>query len=177
MAERDPRIDAFVASLEKRVTDRAAMAALRRQAGKPPGTAMEAHRYVAWATQGDRPSWRDDTLYILAGLFALWHQGKDKVETNGVARNLGGSLRKLARDEKGTVTEDRLESVGRRFAALLNSHRDELYIHLRHAVSLLKNKAVPVDWRRLLADLRGWNWPSRSVQRAWAREFWKEEKQ
>jgi CRISPR system Cascade subunit CasB len=63
-------------------------------------------------------------------------------------------------------------SVERRFTALLDCHADELPGHLRHAVSLLKSKGVPVDWRVLLADVQWWGHGDRFVQREWAREFW-----
>jgi CRISPR system Cascade subunit CasB len=55
---------------------------------------------------------------------------------------------------------------------LLNSHVDELSRHLRHAVGLLKSREVPVDWVQLLHDIPRWDYPSRRVQRDWARAFW-----
>jgi CRISPR system Cascade subunit CasB len=64
------------------------------------------------------------------------------------------------------------EAVERRFVALLNAHPEDLDKHLRHAVSLLKAHEIPVDWLRLLGDLRGWGNPERYVQRNWARAFW-----
>ena len=64
------------------------------------------------------------------------------------------------------------ESVDRRFTVLLGANREDLPQHLRHAVSLLKSKDVPVDWARLLDDLKWWDDDDRRVQRRWAKAFW-----
>ena len=154
----------FISRLEKleREEDRAALAALRRGLGKPPGTAIETHPYVMPYTTGmhDKDA---DAYYIVATLFGLypcqsWRSGASKAKNN-----LGASLALL----KGES-----DSTEKRFVALLNTHSDDLPDHLRQAISLLKSKDAPVNWLQLLKDIKGWNYESRSVQRDWAKGFW-----
>jgi CRISPR system Cascade subunit CasB len=167
---------AFVARLETLVEreDRGALAALRRGLGKPPGTVPEMCPLVEPWLSGDPDPWRDDPYYIVAALFAFWHQGARAAAAEaGPPRSLGASERRLGFDEDGKWSEDRFKGVERRFVALLNCHRDDLHVHLRHCVGLLRSKAIPVDWAQLLADIRGWDSPRRAVQRDWAKAFWR----
>lgn len=144
--------------------DRGALAALRRGVGKPPGTAMEMHRYVALFLPPGPPRRQEDVYYLVAALFAYWHQGEIAVEAHP-PDNLGASLARLQTPEIGS-------SLELRFTALLKSHRDDLPAHLRQAVGLLRAKGVPVHWRHLWRDLRHWDHEDDWVQRSWARSFW-----
>jgi CRISPR type I-E-associated protein CasB/Cse2 len=166
MSKHGDRPAAFVASLEELVRrrDRAALAALRRGLGKPPGAAPELHRYVVpWLLTP--ASHRDADYYLVAALFADWHQGeRTPARWEG---SLGQSFRSLAAQMGGGT-----DGVERRFRGILACHRDDLPQHLRHAVSLLRTHAVPVDWVRLLTDLPRWDHLDRPVQRRWARDFW-----
>lgn len=172
-------IDRFIEHLERQVRarDRGALAALRRGLGRPPGAASEMHRYVVpWlpadSTDSDAARW-----YLVASLFALWHQGIDDVAT--WRGGFGTSFRQLAntrrdgagmpRDGNGSGDDPAVE---KRFMALLASHREDLAEHLRHGVSLLRAEGVGVDWRQLLRDLAWWDSDDRFVQRRWARDFW-----
>ena len=163
-ADRDESFVRFLEELAGR-DDRAALAALRRGLGKPPGSAAEMHRYVVpWLGQHS-PPWQDDCLYMVAALFAH-HPANWQAADESELRNFGASFAVLQRKP------DSSESVEKRFVALLNCHRDELFPHLRHAVSILKSKEVRVDWLRLLKDIRSWDSESRYVQRAWSKAFW-----
>ena len=142
--------------------DRGALAALRRGLGKPPGTAMEMHRYVVPFLPRGRP-WEEDVYYLVAALFAYWHQGETTVAAHP-PENLGASLSRLRSDSSA--------SIEMRFTALLKSHRDDLPSHLRQGVGLLKAKEVPVHWRNLCRDLRHWDHEDGWVQRSWAKSFW-----
>jgi CRISPR system Cascade subunit CasB len=142
--------------------DRSAMAALRRGLGKPPGTVLDMHRYVAPFLPRGRP-WEEDVYYLVAALFAYWHQGETTVAAHP-PDNLGASLASL-RSGSGS-------SIEMRFTALLKSHRDDLPSHLRQAVGLLKAKQIPVNWRNLCRDLAYWGHEKSWVQRSWARSFW-----
>ena len=125
---------AFVARLETLVEreDRGALAALRRGLGKPPGTVPEMCPLVEPWLSGDPDPWRDDPYYIVAALFAFWHQGARAAAAEaGPPRSLGASERRLGFDEDGKWSEDRFKGVERRFVALLNCHRDDLHVHLR----------------------------------------------
>jgi len=68
------------------------------------------------------------------------------------------------------------ESVSRRLAIVLDSHRDELPFRLRQAVGLVRSYECPIDWSRLLDDLLRWDDPRRRVQKAWARTFFGSDK-
>jgi len=168
--KRDQFADAFIARLEKLIEkeDRGALATLRRGLAKE--IAFEIYRFMPF-----RPEvWQEDAALLVGPLFALWHQGKDKVMNAGEDGNLGTSMLALvnAIAREGTDREDAMKSVERRFGALLNCHADDLKLHLRHAVSRLKSKEVPVNWRLLLRHVQQWSHEDRWVQREWARSFW-----
>ena len=157
----------FAAYLKSLIDDerRDALAALRRALGRRPGEVFDPCPYVdPWL--GSEPTRRDeDAHYLVAALFGL-HQGAWQPE--GDQRdptNLGASFARLRAEVESA-------SVERRFVALLNCHRDDLPDHLRHAISLLKSKEIPIDWAQLLHDVRGWDRVGRDVQREWARAFW-----
>ena len=157
----------YLLGLEER-RDQGALAALRRGLGRMPGTAPEMHRYVAPWSNGESSRWMEDVFYIVAALFAFHpiHWSRDNVARS----NLGDSFARLRHAEG--VSE---EGVERRFTGLLSVHVEDLHVHLRHAVSLLKAKAIPIDWVRLLDDLKYWGHEDRLTQRNWARAFWRVE--
>lgn len=144
---------------------RAALAALRRGLGRPPGEAVEMHRYVVKWLPRDAPQWQEDAYYLVASLFASHPMSWPSQPGEVGPTNLGASFARL-------LGNDGEESVERRFTAMLNCRGEDLHVHLRHAVSLLKSRDVAVDWARLLRDLQQWHWEDRPVQRTWARAFW-----
>jgi CRISPR system Cascade subunit CasB len=161
---------AFVAFLDALVrnNDRATLAALRRARGRSP-TATPAYRYVMPRVAEDANAFereREEEIYLLvAGLFAFHQLSWAADHSQKGYTNFGASMARLA-----SVTEG--AGVERRMTALLACSFDDLRQHLRQAVSLLKTKQIPVDWMRLIGDLRRWNSEERSVQREWARAFW-----
>ena len=166
--QRSSRDERFISALQHLVTndDRAALAALRRGLGQRPGETMELYPYVVPYTQGLQYTSDENAYYIIASLVGLyptpgWQRSDGKQLTN-----LGASLA-LLKDDSG-------DSLERRFVALLNAHADYLPEHLRQAVSLLKSKDKPVNWLRLLRDLKQWDREDRRVQRLWAKGFWRE---
>lgn len=162
---KDQRFVEFLQGLVER-KERGALAALRRGLGRPPGEAPEMHCHVAHWAAGEKPRWREDVYYLVAALFA-YHPVQWNTQ-NGQS-NLGASFARLKK-------ADGISPVGieRRFTALLSAHVEDLHIHLRHAMSLLKSKDVPIDWIRLLRNLRLWGHEDRWVQRDWAKAFWGE---
>jgi CRISPR system Cascade subunit CasB len=145
-----------------------ALAALRRGLGKPSADASEMFPYVV-PFIGDHMSLRrQDDYFLVASLFAahqiIWPHPSEQQHA-GERTNLGASFHRLAIAVNSS-------SIEQRFVALLNAEREDLPDHLRHAISLLKSRDIPVDWLQLLLDLRGWDWDSRSVQRSWALAFW-----
>jgi len=149
----------FIRYLDSLREDRAALAALRRGLGQPPGTVADMYRYVVPWLSDDTPRWREAAFYTVAALFAYHPQ-------SGGSGNMG---RHFAR-ARGLLGDD--TAIERRFTVLLSAHADDLPFGLRQAVSFLKSKEVPVNWQQLLADILNWRHPDGFVQRRWARGFW-----
>lgn len=149
--------DRFIDHLEqlRARDDRGALANLRRGVGHPPGTVSAMYPLVVpWVPE---QQYAEDAAFVVAALFALHPLA-------GGQGTLGAAFARVGETS---------DSTEQRFVALLNCHRDNLPDYLRHAISLLRSKEVPVDWRRLLQDVLGWDHDSRYVQRAWARDFWR----
>src|SRR5574340_188009 len=149
----------FIVYLYSLKDNRGAMAALRRGLGQPPGAVPEMFPYVVPWLPGFSKSFSDAAHYLIASLYA-YHP----LETS--TGNLGAHLRATIKDENSE------KATERRFVTLLNCHRDDLGLHLRHAVSYLKSKDQPVCWDQLFDDLWYWDHPDHFVQRDWANGFW-----
>jgi len=140
--------------------DSAALARLRRGLNHPPGTCSEMLPYVVPFL----PEQGAHEIYLLvASLFAL-HPPTD----SRPGLSIGAAIYAVwkARGE--------IESIEKRFVALLNAHGDDLPHHLRQIIGLIKaqQNPVPLDYRSLLKHLFNWNAPDRWVQMCWARDFW-----
>ena len=135
--------------------DRAALAALRRGLGKPPGTEPEMYRYIVPLLPENPPPWQEKAFYLIASLFASH-------PVSAAKGNLGNHLAQA----RGENNADALE---RRFTALLSAHPDDLPNYLRQTISLLKSKDVPVNWDQLLNDVMWWN---DNTRKRWATSFW-----
>ena len=151
--------------------DRGSLASLRRGLGQPPGTVMEVSRVVEHMLDEDDPPWTRDTMYVVAPLFALHrlpYEGKRD-------SNMGDHFRALVGESEEPPT-----NVERRFMALLSSEPDDLPDTLRQAVSLLKSKDVPVNWRKLSDDVQAWlregatgEAARQEIRLRWSRQFWR----
>lgn len=161
---------AFVESLEDLVKkgDRAGLATLRKGLGKEPGTVTEMYKYVYSRIPGQTNLFNEKIYFLTASLFALWHQGKQKLEKD-FEGDFGKTFRQISKNSES-------ESIKERFTAIINSHFDDLPNHLRHAVSLAKSKDVAINWSFLLEDLKWWNNDDKRVQRKWMKSFLQEEK-
>ena len=168
-SDRATRFITHLAGLAER-EDRAALAALRRGLGRRPGEVADPCPYVDPWLHDDDPPWVEAAYFTVASLFALhplvWR--RSDAEPTG-PRNLGASLDRMAPSH-----DSARPGVERRFTALLNCDSEDLPTHLRHAVGLLSAKETPVDWAQLLRDVLAWSHPTRRVQRAWARAFWRQ---
>ncbi|MBP6929080.1 MAG: type I-E CRISPR-associated protein Cse2/CasB [Caldisericia bacterium] len=161
---------AFAKSLEDLVKkgDRAGLATLRKGLGKEPGTVTEMYKYVYSRIPGQTSPFDEKIYFLTASLFALWHQGKQKLEKD-FEGDFGKTFRQISKNSES-------ESIKERFTAIINSHFDDLPNHLRHAVSLAKSKDVAINWSFLLEDLKWWNNDDKRVQRKWMKSFLQEEK-
>lgn len=148
----------FISYLEARADNRAMLAALRRGLGADPGDPETAGMFpyvVPWINE-----WYEEAdIYMIAALFALH-------PSSASTRNMGHHCRALDPQSENDATE-------RRFVQLLRMRRDTLEPRLRQQISILKSKDIPVNWHQLIADLRHWDHPKRSVQRRWAGAFWR----
>lgn len=139
--------------------DRGALAALRRGVGRPPGTVYEMFAYVVPFLPAEVSRWQENAYFLIASLFALYPDS----EGHG---DLGQAFRRAIHSPNEQA------AVERRFTALLAADPQEFDVHLRHAVTFLQARAVPIDWDRLLIDVLTWQHPNDLVQRRWARSFW-----
>lgn len=137
--------------------DRGALAALRRGAGKAPGTEPATFPYVvpflANRMDSSYHSWPE---FCVASLFAL--NPRARAEGEG----FGTTFRRLKENESRDL----------RFRALLNARESELPKLLRHAIRQLAADETSVDWETLLNDLRRWKSTAKHVQRRWAQQYW-----
>ncbi|MGE5578407.1 MAG: type I-E CRISPR-associated protein Cse2/CasB [Bacillota bacterium] len=152
------RSEGFVAYLKELAErrDRGALATLRRSLAFPPGSDPRSFRYVEpWVV--DAEGWDRQTFYLVAGLFAIHPVGGD----TSLPEALADVCR---RDEK--------KGVEARFLALLDSDLDQLPDRLRRIMALLPD-GMGINWAGLTSDLLRWFNPQRTVQRAWARQFYR----
>lgn len=157
----------YLAGLARR-EDRASLAHLRRGLGKPPGTAPEMFPIVVpWTSSMN--DWAADVYYVVAALFGAHPMTAQKGNFGDTCR-VAHSRR---RADRGAGSEEGVDSLERRFVAMLNAHPDDLHWHLRHAVDLAAGEEVPVNWAELLYDLSYWSHPDRFVQRKWANAYWR----
>jgi CRISPR system Cascade subunit CasB len=165
-SDRETWVTPFIAELQKLLggdsnqREAGTLAKLRRGLTEHPG---ERDTWVYAHLGGASPE-HEEPGALIASLFALWHQG-GRGRAQRAPDSFGGSFGRLR-----AVTGS--ESVEKRFAGLIDSHPDDLPTKLRHAVTLLRSKEVPVDWEQLLRDLLSWRAEKRPVQRRWARHFW-----
>ncbi len=150
----------YLYSLAER-QDRAALAALRRGLGKPPGTVPDMYPYVVPWLPADLYRSEEAAYYLVAALFAFHPSHTDQ-------GNMGDHMA-AARDEGNN------DSLERRFVALLSAHPDDLPDYLRQAVSFLRSKEIPINWERLFRDLKLWGHPERGdqIRKQWAASFWR----
>ncbi|MGI8405312.1 MAG: type I-E CRISPR-associated protein Cse2/CasB [Thermomicrobiales bacterium] len=157
--------------------DRAKLAALRRGLGKENGWDPQLASIVN-PRIGTIPDRQATICYHVAALFGLhpvgWKRGEDD-SARYENRSFTQSLHLLARQqsqEGGRSLDDIKQPLDRRAMALLNADSDDVFDHLRYAVSLLRGSEIPVDWGKLILDLDKWDEPDRAVQRRWSRAWW-----
>jgi CRISPR system Cascade subunit CasB len=150
----------FAAQLEAlaRNKDRGALARLRRGVGKELGLAGERDGWVISRVPTVLSDRRLSVFCLVASLFAIHPE-------SGGRGSLGRSFAMLRERSGGDGPE-------RRFVALLDSDREDLFDRLRHAITLLRSKDITVDWADLLLHVQHWDHPDRWVQVRWSRDFW-----
>jgi CRISPR system Cascade subunit CasB len=127
---------------------------------------MSACPYVVPFLPAEPDRFVERAYFLVGALFALHPDHAPGV-------SLGHAFRRI---NDGTAEGQKRadnESTRARFVALLDAHPDDIADHLRHAVSLARARAIPIDWIRTLKDLVNWRAPDRWVQRRLAADFWR----
>jgi len=153
-AETDEGITRFLQSLAKLNTGERAR--LKRCAGRRLAEAPEVLGLFYRVLPPGVGAASEDTYFLTATLFPF---------ADGTAEgNLGDSLRR-ARDDRNR------SGLDRRVERILDADESQLAFLLRQSVRYLGARQVALNWHALLDDLLGWSYPSRSVQKRWARAY------
>lgn len=149
--------DVFIQYLTSLRDDRAALAELRRGLGRPSQLGL--YRHVARFLSPHTTPWHERALLTIAPLFGLHPEPGDVTLPVALARVA------QARDSG---------SIEARFIALLDAETEDLPVHLRHAITLVRGHTptIAVDYDDLLRTVRAWSHPHRYAQRRWARAYW-----
>ncbi|MCK9929611.1 type I-E CRISPR-associated protein Cse2/CasB [Frankia sp. Mgl5] len=148
--------------------DGADLAALRRGAGRDPGTVPQMWRYYTtlnqegWGTPGLRAE------HAALVLFAMHQQSQTRL-MHAAGVGLGAAVRCLRESDKFSS-----DAVDRRFeAAATATSLSEASYHLRGLVRQLRGLPQPLDYTRLYWDLLSWQNPDRigQVRRRWGSQY------
>jgi CRISPR type I-E-associated protein CasB/Cse2 len=152
----------FVAALTKVCADRGHRAALRRWWS-------EGTRHYAYPILGKLFALDDDRKALLAALYAVHSKDSAPAHVSG-AHSIGSAALKLA---GGSTSANGFDSMERHFRRLLSAESlDDLGPQLHRLVKRLERESIPLDYARLLGDLRQFrNYPE-AVRTRWAIAFW-----
>ena len=158
----------------------AALARLRRGAGKQPGAVADILMYtlhpdLAGPGAGDEPTERETAAHISMTLYAL-HQQSQRGRMYQRGYGLGRSVRKLHRASNAGEPGSPPDPILRRFQTLGTADSlDELVHHLRGMVQLLRGKQIPLDYALLADQLCRWQRPGgpERVRLIWGRDFYR----
>lgn len=157
------------------------LAALRRGAGRVPGTVPEMWQYHAAPVPEERllaysDMWDPPIEYAAEHhtLVLFGHHQQSKREP--MHRRVNGSGFGAAVRSLHTSDRYSREAVDRRFYAAVTTDRvEELAVHLRGLVNQLRTLPAPrpLDYTRLVHDIRDWHFPvSRDrVRRRWGLQY------
>jgi len=153
--------DAFVEQLRKLCADRGTRAELRRYWS-------ESTRHYAYPVLGRLGALDDERETLLAGLFAIHDRDGTPAHRAG-GPSVGTAFLNLAGGPKGAA----FESTERHFRRLLASvSLDDLADQLHRLVKRLEREGIPLDYAKLLSDLRFWKNNTEGVKTQWALDFW-----
>jgi CRISPR system Cascade subunit CasB len=152
----------FVASLAKVCADRGHRAALRRWWS-------EGTRHYAYPILGKLFALDDERKTLLAALYAVHSKDSAPAHVSG-AHSIGSAALKLG---GGSTSANGFDSMERHFRRLLTADSlDDLGPQLHRLVKRLEREAIPLDYARLLGDLRQFRNNPEAVKTRWAIAFW-----
>lgn len=157
---------------------RAALANLRRGAGRAPGDLPSLWGTIFdgmpenMAGSGAAPSRAEWAVYIALTLYALHQQGRDPAREpmNAEGAGMGRAAAQMVRDEGD------MNRVLRRFnETATSSGMEELEHHLRGLVNMLRAEGIPLDYQQLAGELFAYQSPEQAAQvrLAWGRDFYR----
>lgn len=149
------------------------LAALRRGIGREAGSVPELWRFYRTVNRDDLGarglvSERFAAEHVALSLYGL-HQQSQAKPMHKAGQSLGTAMRHLR--NSGAFSAD---AVDRRFnAAATATTPQELALHLRSLITLLRGQQIPVDYTALIDDLARWSWDdSRSrTRRHWGNDY------
>jgi CRISPR type I-E-associated protein CasB/Cse2 len=147
----------FVSKLN--ALDAGQKARLKRDAGKDLSEARSLGLFYRLLPFG-APTEKESAYFLAATLFPLADAGQSGC--------LGDALRR-ARDPDPKKNK----GLDRRIEILLDSDASQLAFRLRQAVRFLKSNRIPINWQELTEDVLNWNSQYRTVQKKWARAYFK----
>ncbi|MET9796265.1 type I-E CRISPR-associated protein Cse2/CasB [Nocardiopsis alba] len=175
---------AFVATIMKRcIDDRGARAALRSGLGKTLDRVPRMHTIVApllpdW-TMGKPDVQR--AYYTVASVIALLpsdqiqdtqeHFGPEGSNTGRYGQSLGRTLAEAV--TSGTRKGIRESAAETRINLLTKQSVEGLHRHLPSTLRQLQGAGVPVDYARLIKDLRNWRRYRGDISRYWLQDFYR----
>ncbi|MGA3489208.1 type I-E CRISPR-associated protein Cse2/CasB [Micromonosporaceae bacterium DT55] len=144
------------------------LAALRRGLGREAGDVPEMWPYYTRLHPEGRLTRELHAEHAALVLFAL-HQQSQSILMHGADIGLGTAMARLRISGKVTA-----EAVDRRFAAAATATSfAEVTLHLRGLVTQLRGIRQPLDYTRLMRDLRDWQDNDRiaTVRRRWGSQY------
>lgn len=152
----------FVAALIKVCADRGLRAAMRRWWS-------EGTRHYAYPILGKLFALDDERKTLVAALYAVHAKDSAPAHVSG-AHSIGSAALKLA---GGSASANGFDSMERHFRRLLAADSlDDLGPQLHRLVKRLEREAIPLDYARLLGDLRQFRNNPEAVKTRWALAFW-----
>jgi CRISPR system Cascade subunit CasB len=155
---------------------KAALARLRRGVGKEAGTVPETWPYLyagfpdELAGKGGAPSHAENAAHIALTLYAMHAQGKGVVHAED-AGSLGTAANRLKRLKPAGEP-----GVKRRFDALFTAKTtEEISLHARGIIQLLKQEDIKLDYAGFAADLYNLQFGAESAKRVlrkWGKDFY-----
>ena len=157
---------------------RAALANLRRGAGRAPGEMPSLWGVIFDGMQENMagtdaaPSRAEWAVYISLTLYALHQQSRDmsREAMNADGIGMGNAVAHMVRDEND------MDRVLRRFNEMAtSSNMEELEHHLRGLVNMLRAEGIPLDYPKLAGDLFAYQSPEWAprVRLEWGRDFYR----
>lgn len=151
----------FVARVRERCRDRGTRAELRRYWS-------ERTRHYAYPVLGALGAINDERRQLIAALYATHDRDNSPAHRIGGA-SVGAAFLHVAGGPKGGA----YDSTERHFRRLLACQTlEELGDQLHRLVKRLERDSTPIDYAKLLGDLRQWHNNSDAVKTRWSLDFW-----